>query len=59
MNDVEPGIAEGWRSQADPGVLNFRSIKESARTKHLFGHQMFKESMLCAGSELGAGDTWL
>ena len=43
-------------SQADLGILNFRSIKEPVRTKHLLVYQMFKEKLLCAGNELGAAE---
>ena len=38
------------------GILNFRSIKEPVRTKHLLVYQMFKEKLLCAGNELGAAE---
>lgn len=38
------------------GILNFRSIKEPVRTKHLLVCQTFKKKLLCAGNELGAAE---
>lgn len=43
-------------NQADMGILNFRSIKEPVRTKHLLVCQTFKKKLLCAGNELGAAE---